>query len=179
MYSLILLSTPPSAVKVFTAQQETVARFLIWRFGKLGKEITKLKTRQSKLNACVPMILSNQITKFKFHQHQQRAISPNLMLIKLTHHTVCAMASKYMQVNPSIPKNIHCQSFYYIHVLFVCVPEEISLVLHVCHELVMEEHCSIEKITNITHYNDDEQAVDLPLAQVERHNRIPLPQSRW
>ena len=35
---------------------------------------------------------------------------------------------------------------YYVHVLFVCVPEEISLVLHVCHELVVEEHYPIKMI---------------------------------
>ena len=94
------------------------------------------------------------------------------MLAKLTHHTVYTMATKYNASKSINPKN-------YIHVLFVCVPEEIFVVLHVYHELVMEEHYSIDKIINITHYNDDKQAVDLLLAQVEHHNQIPLLQSRW
>ena len=34
------------------------------------------------------MTLSIQITKFKFHQYQLKAILPNLMLTKLTHYTV-------------------------------------------------------------------------------------------
>ena len=50
--------------------------------------ITKLKTCQSNINAYVPMTLSIPIAKFKFHQHQLRAVSPNLMLAKLTRYTV-------------------------------------------------------------------------------------------
>ena len=34
------------------------------------------------------MMLSNQITKFEFHQYQMRTISPNLMLTKVTLYTV-------------------------------------------------------------------------------------------
>ena len=34
------------------------------------------------------MMLSIQIAKFKFRQYQLRAISPNLMLAKVTHYTV-------------------------------------------------------------------------------------------
>ena len=39
-----------------------------WRFGKLGK-IAKLKIRQFKLNACVPMVLNIQIITFKCRQY--------------------------------------------------------------------------------------------------------------
>ena len=34
------------------------------------------------------MTLSIQIAKFKFHRYQMRAISPNLMLTKVTHYTI-------------------------------------------------------------------------------------------
>ena len=34
------------------------------------------------------MMLSIQIAKFKFHQYQLRAVSPNLMLTIITHYTV-------------------------------------------------------------------------------------------
>ena len=58
-------------------------RFLTWRFGELGKD-RQIKTRQFKLNVCTPIMLSIQITKFKFRQYQLKAISPNLMLAKIT-----------------------------------------------------------------------------------------------
>ena len=51
-------------------------------------KIAKFKTRQFKLNACVSMELSIQIAKFKFHQYELRAVSPNLMLAKVTHYMV-------------------------------------------------------------------------------------------
>ena len=62
-----------------------------WRgfqFGDLANWV-KIATRQFKLNAHAPMTLSIQIAKFKFHQYQLRAASPNLMLTKITCYTVC------------------------------------------------------------------------------------------
>ena len=35
------------------------------------------------------MMLSIQITKFKFRQYQLRAVLPDLMLAKVTRYTVC------------------------------------------------------------------------------------------
>ena len=64
---------------------ETLARFLIWRFGGLVK-IGKLKTHQ--IITCLPMALRIQIAKFKLRQYLLRAKSPNLMLTKLSHSTV-------------------------------------------------------------------------------------------
>ena len=62
------------------------------RFSALGKDrIIKLEACQFN-NACVPMILSVQIARFKSHQYQHRAISPNLMLSKVTHYTVYSIA---------------------------------------------------------------------------------------
>ena len=40
------------------------------------------------------MMLSIQIAKFKFCQYQLRAISPNLMLAKITCFTVCTGSTK-------------------------------------------------------------------------------------
>ena len=51
----------------------------------------------------MPMTPNIQIAKFKFCQYQMRAVSPNLMFVKLTHYTtesgssenvllICAMA---------------------------------------------------------------------------------------
>ena len=38
-------------------------RGLIWRFGELGKD-RQIKTRQLKLNVCMPVMLNIQIAKF-------------------------------------------------------------------------------------------------------------------
>ena len=43
---------------------------------------------QFKLNVWVSMVLSIQITKFKYYQYQMRAVMSNLMLAKVTHYTV-------------------------------------------------------------------------------------------
>ena len=51
-------------------------------------KIAKFKTCQFKLSICISMALSIQIAKFKFHQYELRAVSPNLMLAKVTHHPV-------------------------------------------------------------------------------------------
>ena len=67
---------------------ETLVRFLIWQFDKLDIKIIKLNTHQFKLNACVPMTLRNQVAKFKFRQYHLRAVSPNLMLTKITHYNI-------------------------------------------------------------------------------------------
>ena len=50
------------------------------------------------------MTLSIQITKFKFRQYQLRTISSNLMLVKLTCHTV---VYKHVHVCESI--NYECR----------------------------------------------------------------------
>ena len=62
-----------------------------WRGFKCGNlvnwvKIAKLKTCLFKLNACAPMTLSIQIAKFKFRQYQLKAVSPNLMLAKVTRY---------------------------------------------------------------------------------------------
>ena len=44
----------------------------------------------------MPMMLSIQITKFKFHKYQLRAMWPNLMLTKLTRYTVYSIAIGYV-----------------------------------------------------------------------------------
>ena len=51
-----------------------MARFLIWRFGKFGKD-HQIKNSPIYINACTPMVLHIQITKFKFRQYQLRALS--------------------------------------------------------------------------------------------------------
>ena len=48
----------------------------------------QIKNSPIELNACTPMAVSVQITKFKLRQYQQRAISPNLMLAKVACYTV-------------------------------------------------------------------------------------------
>ena len=72
-------------IPVHTIWQEVLVRFLIWQFGKLGKDRQNLKLT---INACVSMALSILIAKFKFHQYELRAVLPNLMLTKVTHYTV-------------------------------------------------------------------------------------------
>ena len=64
-------------ITYFIAGNFNFARFLIWRLGEF-----------SKVAKCLPMMLSIQIAKFKFHQYQVRAVLPNLMLAKVTRYTV-------------------------------------------------------------------------------------------
>ena len=40
------------------------------------------------MHARTPMTFSIQIAKFKFHQYQLKAVSPNLMPVKVTCYTV-------------------------------------------------------------------------------------------
>ena len=62
------------------------------------------KTHQFKLCVCMSMVLSIQITKFKFHQYKLRAVSSNLMLAKVTHHTVDYFVLSIFA--PRLPNNL-------------------------------------------------------------------------
>ena len=62
---------------MLTAIAALIGEFLIWQFGEFGIE-----------NLSAPMEVSIQIAKFKLHHYQSRAISPSLMLTKVTHYTV-------------------------------------------------------------------------------------------
>ena len=46
------------------------------------------------VNACMRMALSIQITKFKIRQYQLAAVSPNLMLAKVSCYTVLSIYIK-------------------------------------------------------------------------------------
>ena len=74
-------------VKLHTVQRETLARFLIWRFGEFSKG-RQIKNFPILITACVPMALRIQIAKIEFHQYLLRANSPNLMLAKFSRYTV-------------------------------------------------------------------------------------------
>ena len=52
------------------------------------RERERVKIAKLKLNACAPMTLSIQITKFKLRQYQLNTVSPNLMLAKVIPCTV-------------------------------------------------------------------------------------------
>ena len=62
-----------------TVRRETLARFLIWQFGELGKD-RQIKNSPIWIIVCVPMALRIQIAKLKVRQYLLRANSPNLML---------------------------------------------------------------------------------------------------
>ena len=65
-----------------------------------------IKNLPTELNAQAPMAVSIQIAKFKFFQYQWRAISPNLMLAKVTRYTVQQnLCSAYTSAN----KPVHCK----------------------------------------------------------------------
>ena len=59
--------------------------------------------------ACVPMVINIQITKFKLHQYQLRAISLNLMLTKVTCCTVIGLVLG-IRKNSIIRRNLMCMS---------------------------------------------------------------------
>ena len=58
------------------------------------------------------MMLIIQIVKFKFRQYQMRAISPNLMLVKVT----C-----YMVLNALLQAHFHPAIQYCVSFLVLCV----------------------------------------------------------
>ena len=62
-----------------------------------------VKIAKFKLNACVSVALSIQITKFKSHQYELRAVSPNLMLAKVTHYTVSCKNGDPQIGDPGFP----------------------------------------------------------------------------
>ena len=49
------------------------------------------------------MMLYVQIAKFKFRQYQMRAVSPNLILAKVTHYVVCLMLLLIMLCHIPVP----------------------------------------------------------------------------
>ena len=65
------------------------------RFGEFGKD-RQIKNSPIWIIACVPMALIIQITKLKIRQYLLRANSPNLMLTKFSHYTVCSYLIRNM-----------------------------------------------------------------------------------
>ena len=94
---------------MYTIQQETLTRFLIWRFGEIDKD-PQIKNSLISITVCTPMALRIQIVKFKIRQYLLRANLPNLMFAKFSRYTVCS----------SKKKKIHFQKRYtrrYVYVL--------------------------------------------------------------
>ena len=58
-------------------------RFLIWQISEFGID-HQVENSPIELNARTPMVVRIQIAKFRLHQYQWIAISPNLMLTKVT-----------------------------------------------------------------------------------------------
>ena len=46
------------------------------------------------------MVLSIQIAKFKFHQYELRAVSPNLMLTNVTRYTISLLYAFISFIGP-------------------------------------------------------------------------------
>ena len=68
---------------------ENFGEVLSWRFGEFGID-RQIKNSPTEVNARAPVAVTIQIVKFKLCQYQWRAISPNLMLTKVTRYMVCA-----------------------------------------------------------------------------------------
>ena len=60
------------------------------QFGEFGID-SQIKNLPIELNAWPPTVVGIQITEFKLHQYQWRAISPKFMLAKVTRYVVCIM----------------------------------------------------------------------------------------
>ena len=71
-------------------ESESPVYHIAGNFGKVfnlanSAKIAKLKMCQYRsINACAPIALSIQITKFKFRQYQRSAFSPNLVFAKVS-----------------------------------------------------------------------------------------------
>ena len=106
--------------------------FLIWRFGKFDKD-RQIKNRQFKLNACVPMMLSIQIAKFKFCQYQLRAVSPSSMLAKVIRYAVVrGIGSKQLVISVSTAGVVVTTPWYVIVHVIVHVHQVPTLSLIMC-----------------------------------------------
>ena len=64
-----------------------MARFLIWQFGKFGKD-RQIKNSPIRIIAMRVYGANNSDRQIKIRQYLLRANSPNLMLTKFFHYTV-------------------------------------------------------------------------------------------